>query len=56
MTFVYNNEDAPRSQATCQNPFYGNDVVGKTFFGFHSAATADSWYVVKRCDVTFLTE
>lgn len=56
MTFVYNNEDAPRAQATCQNPFYGNDVVGKTFFGFHSAATADSWYVVKRCDVTFLTE
>ena len=53
MEFIYNGET--KCQATCQNPFTTAGLAGKTFIGFHSAS-AESWVIVKTCDVTFLAE
>ena len=52
MEFFYNGES--RQTAKCQNPFYGNEIGGNTFVGFHGAASASTWYIVKSFDVTVI--
>lgn len=52
MEFFYNGTSI--QSAKCQNPFYGNEIGGNTFVGFHGAATAETWYVVKSFDVTVI--
>ena len=37
---------------TGNNPFYYNPDVVKYYFGFYSATSDGSWYVVKSCDIT----
>lgn len=53
MEFIYNGES--KCVATCQNPFTTAGLKGNTFIGFHTAS-ADSWVILKSCDVTFLVE
>ena len=53
MEFFYNGTS--KCQAKCQNPFTTAGLTGNTFIGFH-AASAESWVIVKSCDVTFLAE
>lgn len=49
MEFYYNG--ALRCSAKCQNPFYGNDLVGHTYVGvFTGSTTDDTWFYVKTCD------
>lgn len=52
MDFLYNG--TLKCEAQCMNPFYGNDLVGnETFVGVYTGSTtADTWFVVKTCDVT----
>jgi hypothetical protein len=54
MTFFYNGESL--QTATCQNPFKGTIDSESCFIGFHTAVTAESYVVVKTCDVTFDAE
>ena len=54
MAFFYNGEARPATPAKCQNPFYGNEIGGTTKVGFHSAATAETWYIVKSFSVTVI--
>lgn len=53
MEFIYNGES--KCVATCQNPFTTAGLRGNTFIGFHSTS-ADSWVILKSCDVSFLAE
>ena len=52
MDFYYNG--TVKCEAQCMNPFYGNELVGdETYVGtYTSSTTADTWFVVKTCDVT----
>ena len=56
INFVYNDGADINVTEQCQNPFYGNEIGGQAYVGFYAAATADTWYVIKSFDVTFIAE
>ena len=52
--FVYNG--TVRGSQEGGSPFAGNEDATQYWFGFWNAATADTWYVVKSCDITVVEE
>jgi hypothetical protein len=45
-------DGAEKISHTGNNPFYYNPDVVNYYFGFYSATSDGSWYVVKSADIT----
>ena len=48
----FNVDGAEKKFHTGNNPFYYNPAEVNYYFGFYSATSDGSWYVVKSCDLT----
>jgi hypothetical protein len=48
----FNVDGAEKKFHTGNNPFYYNPDLVNYYFGFYSATSDGSWYVVKSCDLT----
>jgi len=48
----FNVDGAEKKSHTGNNPFYYNPAEVNYYFGFYSATSDGTWYVVKSCDLT----
>ena len=56
MHFEFQYNGAKRGEQEGGSPFHGNTDTTPYWFGSWNAATADTWYVVKSCDITVIEE
>lgn len=56
MHFEFQYNGVKRGEQEGGSPFYGNTDTTPYWFGSWNDATADTWYIVKSCDITVIEE
>ena len=56
MHFEFQYNGTKRGEQEGGSPFYGNTDTTPYWFGSWNDATADTWYIVKSCDITVIEE